>query len=90
MDKIPTNISELINNCNEDDYPSISKLLKIIATLPVTTATPERSFSTLRRLKTYLRSTMGDDRLNGLAQLHVHREINIDPDIILNELAKKK
>jgi len=42
-------------------YPS---LLQVLITLPVTTATPERSFSTLKRLKTYLRSSMGDEQLS--------------------------
>ena len=34
-------------------------------------ATGERSFSTLKLLKTYLRSTMSDSRLNGLAMMHM-------------------
>ena len=34
----------------------------------------ERSFSALRRVKTYLRSTMRQDRLNHLMTLHVHKE----------------
>jgi len=33
-------------------------LLQKLATLPVSTATAERSFSTLRRLKTYMRTTL--------------------------------
>jgi hypothetical protein len=47
--------------------PNIRTLLQLMATLPFATATAERSFSTLRRLKNYLRSTMGEERLNGLA-----------------------
>jgi len=49
--------------CNASLYPNLSILLKVLVTLPVTTATAERSFSTLKRLKTYLRSSMGDERL---------------------------
>jgi len=48
-------------------FPSIVILLQIYATLPVTTATSERSFSALKYSKNYLRSTMSDNRLNGLA-----------------------
>jgi hypothetical protein len=33
-------------------------LLKILCTLPISTATPERMFSNLKRVKTYLRNTM--------------------------------
>ena len=72
-------------------YPNIQKLLKIFATLPVTTATAERSFSTLRRLKTYLRTTMTGERLNGLALMTIHRDIStkIDPQDVISRLAKK-
>ena len=52
---------------NASLYPNLSILLQVLVTLPVTTATPERSFSTLKRLKTYLRSSMGDERLTSLA-----------------------
>ncbi|KAE9523165.1 hypothetical protein AGLY_016398 [Aphis glycines] len=70
-------------------YPIISKLLQIFITLPVSTATGERSFSTLHRLKTYLRNSSGQIRLNGLALLNIHRDINVDINDVLNELAKK-
>lgn len=40
-----------------------------------TNAISERSFSAMRRLKTYLRSTMGQKRLNGIMLLHVHKEM---------------
>jgi hypothetical protein len=88
--KIPSNLSELLNNCNESDYPNVYKLLKIVVTLPITTATAERSFSTMRRLKTYLRNTMAENRLNELAQLNIHRTIEVNPEVVLDELAKKK
>jgi hypothetical protein len=52
---------------NPEVYPIISKLLQIFVTLPVSNATGERSFSTLRRLKTYLRNSTSQNRLNGLA-----------------------
>ena len=59
-------------------------LLRLFGTLPVTTATAERSFSTLRRLKTYLRSTMSEERLTDLALMTVHREVPIDPNEVLD------
>ena len=43
--------------------PDVAALVEIYYTLPVTTATGERSFSALRRLKTFLRSTMTQPRL---------------------------
>ena len=42
--------------------------------MPTTNAVSERSFSALKRVKTYLRSTTGDSRLNNLTMLHVHKD----------------
>ena len=49
-------------------------LLQLILVAPATNATSERSFSALRRLKTYLRSTMTQQRLNHCAVLNVQKE----------------
>ena len=56
--------------------------LKILVTMPVTFCSCERSFSAMHRLKNYTRSTMTNDRLNGLT-MHIHRNIipNIDDDL---------
>ncbi|XP_060133298.1 52 kDa repressor of the inhibitor of the protein kinase-like [Zootoca vivipara] len=55
-------------------YPTTRHALLILSAFPSTTATVERSFSTLRRVKTWLRSTMGQDRLTGLCLMSVHRK----------------
>jgi len=55
---IPRNSMEAIVLCNRQVYPSVFKLLQIFATLPVSTASSERSFSNLKRIKTYLRNTI--------------------------------
>ena len=44
---------------------------------PTTSCSPERSFSTARRLKTWLQSTMMSQRFNGLALLNVHKECSV-------------
>ena len=53
----------------------VVKCIKLLQVVPITTATAERSFSALRRLKSYLRSTMGQKRFNNLAVLHAHRDV---------------
>ncbi|KAH8033540.1 hypothetical protein HPB51_013617 [Rhipicephalus microplus] len=63
-------------------------LLSILATLPVSTSTPERTFFTLRRLKSYLRNRMNNDRLAGLALLSIHRELQVTPEQVLTEFCK--
>ena len=54
--------------------PEFAKALKILAVIPATSCSAERSFSSLRRLKTYLRNSMGQERLSNLALLHIERE----------------
>ncbi|XP_064406466.1 52 kDa repressor of the inhibitor of the protein kinase-like [Halichondria panicea] len=49
----------------------------------------ERSVSVLRRLKTYLRSTMGQERLSGLALLHTQYGMKLNLDEIVNMFARK-
>ena len=56
-------------------FSEIDKLLRLYLTIPVTTATAERSFSSLRRIKTYLRSTMTEQRLNNILLLHTHKQM---------------
>ena len=50
-------------------------IAKLILVMPATNAVSERSFSALRRVKAYLRSTMKQTRLNHLMILHVHKDI---------------
>nr|CAI5861901.1 unnamed protein product [Callosobruchus analis] len=56
-----------------------------MAVLSVSTSANERSFSTLGRLKIYLRSTMKEDRLNGPASLNIHRNLELNLHSILKK-----
>ena len=67
--KTVTNIRTIAEAINSSDIykrmlSEVLRLLSLYFTFPVTTASAERSFSSLRRLKTFLRSTMSDCRLN--------------------------
>lgn len=77
-----------LDNCNMLLFPNIWKLLQVLATIPMSTATPERTFSSLKILKTYLRNSICETRLNGLASMSIHREINVDLEEVLNRFAK--
>ena len=55
-------------------FTELLKLLQLALTIPVTTASCERSFSSLKRIKLYLRSRMGQERLSNLAVLAIERE----------------
>ena len=56
-------------------FPETYRLLYLILTIKPTTVTEERSFSALRRLKTFLRSTIGQDRLSHLATINIQSEL---------------
>ncbi|CAF2160173.1 unnamed protein product [Rotaria magnacalcarata] len=77
-------MSDLLTKCNPVFYPNIHFLLVFLATLPVTTSSAERAFSSLKRIKTYCRSTMVEDRLNGLAVAFIHKNVEINPHKILD------
>ncbi|XP_050434024.1 52 kDa repressor of the inhibitor of the protein kinase-like [Adelges cooleyi] len=83
----PATAIEALRACDRLMYPNIFELLKILAIIPVSTATAERSFSTLRRLKTYLRNTTSESRLVGLALLSIHRDIDVNDDMVLDKFA---
>ena len=58
--------------------------------MPATNAVSERSFSTMRRLKTYLRNTMSQSRLNHMMLLNINQESrdNILNDVIAEEFVR--
>ncbi|XP_022168292.1 zinc finger MYM-type protein 1-like [Myzus persicae] len=93
-----TSISDIINhlrneysNVKDSLFSEITKLIKLILTIPASAATAERSFSALRRLKTYLRSTMTQKRLTHLMILHVHKSMTakIDLKLIAKEFVSR-
>jgi len=63
-----------LQSCSQVVFPNIYSLLRILAVLPVTTAEPERVFSKVEKTLTSLRSTMGEERLEALVLLEVHRD----------------
>lgn len=63
-------------------YGELSKLIVLLLVIPVSSATAERSFSSLRILKSYLRSTMSQGRLNHMLLLNVHQNETDSIDLI--------
>ncbi|XP_042423377.1 zinc finger MYM-type protein 1-like [Zingiber officinale] len=68
---------DVLNHLKDVDgcYPNAYIAYRILLTIPVTVATAERSFSKLKLIKNYLRSTMSQERLNGLAMLSIEKKI---------------
>lgn len=82
QDKL-TNIIDCLATFDKDIFPHIHLILSIGCVLRITSCEAERSFSALQRTKTYLRSTMVEERLAGLALMNVHSYIEIDTDEFL-------
>ncbi|XP_071712575.1 uncharacterized protein [Rutidosis leptorrhynchoides] len=73
-------------------YPLLDKLIRIILTLPVSSATSKRAFSPMKIVKTILRCSMGDDFLRICLILYNERDIveTLSIDEIVDDFATKK
>ena len=65
----------------------IHNMLQLYLTIPITSATSERTFSALKHVFTYLRSSMSEKRLNNCVLSHVHKELLDGLDLI--QIAKE-
>jgi len=74
---------EYIYKFNLQDLPEVVKLLKMNGVIAISSASVERSFSCLRRVKIYLRGNMGQERLGSLCRISIHKNN-------LKELEEKK
>ena len=63
-----------LNNVEKEYYSEVIKVVKLILVMPATNSVSERSFSALRRLKTWLCTTTLQVQLNWCMILHVHKD----------------
>jgi Domain of unknown function (DUF4371)/hAT family C-terminal dimerisation region/OTU-like cysteine protease len=70
-------------------YPHYYRMVQLALTLPVGSATAERSFSTMRRIRNWLRSTMGQERFSSLALLNIESDLTaaLVPEQLVNMYA---
>ncbi|KAJ1687974.1 hypothetical protein LUZ63_019364 [Rhynchospora breviuscula] len=77
--KISSSLADLAHRLFETGkitiYPMVDRLLRLIMTLPVSTATTERAFSAMKLIKTDLRNRMGDDYLRDYMIVYIEKEI---------------
>ncbi|XP_065182839.1 52 kDa repressor of the inhibitor of the protein kinase-like [Sycon ciliatum] len=88
-DSLPSTVQAALQQCCKHTFPNIFATLAILAVMPITSCECERSVSALRLLKTYLRSTMGQSRLTGLALLHIRYDLAVDVTDIVDMFALK-
>jgi hypothetical protein len=85
----PQTLLETLNITNQDLYPNIYTIFTVLITMPVSSASSERSFSAMRRVKNCLGATMGDERLSK-SLLHIHRTRNLSVIDVINKFAVRK
>ena len=69
---LPGNLIDTLLLTDGDIFPNNRELVLVGYTSPIGSCEAERSFSALRRIQTYLRSTMTEERLRGLTLMYVH------------------
>jgi len=79
------------NQAEREFFCEYSKFIRLLLSYPQTVCIAERSFSQLRRLKNYLRTTMTQTRTNSIALLYIHQELanEINLDEILDEFISR-
>ncbi|KAL4083727.1 hypothetical protein QTP88_029043 [Uroleucon formosanum] len=68
-------------------FPTMYTALSIAVTLPVSSASPERAFSKLKLVKTRLRSTTSEDRLEALMIMACELDVQIDTECVIKYFA---
>ena len=63
-------------------FPNVMTVIQLLLVNPATSATPERSFSAARRIKTWLRATMTQSRFNALSFLHSQKHLVDGLDLV--------
>ena len=84
-------LAQLLIQSGLSVFPQVAQLLRLYFLVPVSSCSAERSFSCLRRLKTWLRNTMGQNRLSSLAIMNIEREetIKLENELGLESLVTK-
>ena len=80
-------LSDAMPSADPNLFPNIRTVLPVSATRLSSIARNERCFSALTRLKTYLWSTMLQDRLCGLAMMHINHDIPVPVNMIIDHFA---
>jgi len=84
-------LNDVLQKIDQNVFANLYKLMQVALTLPISSASCERSFSVMRRIKTWIRSSMNQDRFTDMTILHIERDISniIESENILNNFALK-
>ena len=87
--QLPNSLSQTLDVCNYKLFPNVYTCLHVLLVMPVSTAAVERSHSSLKIVKSKLQSRMGEERLNALMLLYVHKDIILDSNRIIDRHTKE-
>lgn len=96
LSEVPTSILKLyewFNNMNlRTIYPNIDIVFRLCLCTPCTNCSAERSFSCLKRIKNFLRSTVGQERLSATAILNIESELtaSLEFEDVIQDFARNK
>ena len=79
----------LVLSSMQTAFPDLFTVVRAALTIPVSSASAERSFSALKRIKSYLQSTMCEDRLTHLSIISIERDLSkcLDYDKVVDKFA---
>ena len=88
---LPMDAVTTLDVCDKSVYPVIHRLLQILAIQPVSTASGEKSSSCQRRQKQWMKSTISQEKLSGLASMAIKNRVRPkDVEKGLNKFAQNK
>ena len=87
---VPSTLIQSLVNCDKDTFPNLNRLFSIGCIIPVTSCEAERSFSAFRRLKSFLRSSMGEGRLSSLAMMNIHYNCIVNAHEVVEIFIQKR
>ena len=85
---LPVTLKETMEATNSLLYPNIARILHLLVIIPVTSANVERANLALKLIKTNLRSTKSQARLNALVLLFCHQFVPLNIDAVVNRFAR--
>ena len=88
-EELPSTPHETIKKVDENTFPLISKILKLLMLIPATAATVEKAHSSLKFVKNDLRSTMSEDRMKALMLLYIHKDLSLNYDQVIDDFARR-
>jgi len=84
-------INDVKEVVQKQTYPNLFKLLQVALSIPISSATSERSFLSLRQIKNWLRSSMAQDRFTFLSILSMEKDVTNKLNAnIINKFAEKE